>query len=373
MNCCQEINSPLVSVIIPAYNAERFIAKTLESVINQTYKNIEVLVVDDGSSDRTPEIVCRFAVKDSRITLLQQANAGVAAARNLAIQHAKGEFIAPIDADDLWYPTNLEKQVQCLVAADASVGLVYAWSIDIDQAGELTGEYRASMIEGCVFKTLLCHYFLGNASSTVIRRTCLERVGGYNSRFMYQNAQGCEDWDLYLRIAEQYQFRVVPEFLVGYRKLQTSMSRDFTSMARSHTLMLQAIRQKHSDIPTFIYRLSSSSFYLYLARQSYQGTNYLAALSWLAKAFKVDFTISLLRPAFYILLMMSFLRLMSVSLTNRSLKKAELLNSFRLNSKTVSALPDFINFNPNVRIKIIVEKLLHRWMQGRQLNSSLDS
>jgi len=100
------INLPLVSVIVPAYNAEAFIAQTLDSIISQTYQNIEILVVDDGSQDRTPEIVESFAQRDQRITLLRQANAGVAAARNLAIEKSNGEYIAPIDADDIWYPQN---------------------------------------------------------------------------------------------------------------------------------------------------------------------------------------------------------------------------------------------------------------------------
>lgn len=106
---------PLVSVIIPAYNAEFFIEKTLNSVLSQTYKNIEVLVVDDGSQDRTAEIITSIAKIDSRVFLLQQSNAGVAAARNLAINKCRGEYIAPIDADDIWYPQNLEKQVQCML------------------------------------------------------------------------------------------------------------------------------------------------------------------------------------------------------------------------------------------------------------------
>jgi glycosyltransferase involved in cell wall biosynthesis len=372
MSCCQDPNTPLVSVIIPAYNAERFVAKTLESVINQTYKNIEVLVVDDGSSDRTAEIVNQISQNDSRIVLLRQSNLGVAAARNLAIQKAKGEFIAPIDADDIWYPTKLEKQVCCFLHAPVSVGLVYAWSADIDEAGWQTGEYRASLLEGSVFRTLLCHYFLGNASSTLIRRTCLERVGGYNSTFKQKNAQGCEDWDLYLRIAEHYQFRVVPECLVGYRKLQISMSRDFTSMANSHALMLQAVQQKHLDIPAFIYRLSSTSFYLYLARQSYQGDNYLASLSWLVAAFKIDFTTSLLRPGFYILLMKNFFTIIADSLATQCFRGTKLTSSLRLNKKTASTSPDFINFKADIRLKILIEKSLYRWMQGDQLNTSLD-
>ena len=102
---------PLVSVIIPACNAEIFLEKTLDSVLAQTYKNIEVLVVDDGSQDRTAEIVEGVAQRDHRVILLRQSNAGVAAARNLAIQKSSGKYIAPIDADDIWFPQNLEKQV----------------------------------------------------------------------------------------------------------------------------------------------------------------------------------------------------------------------------------------------------------------------
>ncbi len=181
---------PLVSVIIPAYNAETFIKKTLESVLAQTYKNLEVLVVDDGSQDRTAEIVERVAQRDRRVILLRQSNAGVAAARNLAIQKSSGEYIAPIDADDVWFPKNLEKQVQCMLKVGPSVGLVYAWSVDIDEEDLTSGEFHASTIKGDVYTTLVCHNFLGNASASLMRRACFEKVGSYNCQLKKQNAQG---------------------------------------------------------------------------------------------------------------------------------------------------------------------------------------
>ena len=131
--------SPLISVIIPAYNAEIFIRRTLDSILAQTYTNIEILVVDDGSQDRTAEIVESFVEKDSRVTLLKQKNAGVATARNLAIEKSNGEYIAPIDADDIWYPQKLEKQAQCILEADQSIGLVYAWSVRIDEDDVIVG------------------------------------------------------------------------------------------------------------------------------------------------------------------------------------------------------------------------------------------
>ena len=296
---------PLVSVIIPAYNAERFIARTLVSVLNQTYHNLEVIVVDDGSRDRTPKIVQQVAWQDARIRLLQQANAGVAAARNCGIQNAHGEFIAPIDADDLWRPDTVQKLVAQFQRGRPEVGVVYAWSVDIDEQEQMTGGFHAATVEGNVHKTLICHNFLGNASSTLIRKTCLDRVGGYDPKLKAQNAQGCEDWDLYLRLAEHYEFGVAPEFLVGYRKVLSSMSGDFSQMTRSQHLMLQAVQKRYPELPSFLYRISFSSFYLYLAHQCDVGGNSRATLFWLWRAVKVDPVTPIGRLGLYVLLIKS--------------------------------------------------------------------
>lgn len=301
---------PLVSVIIPAYNAERFIRQTLESVVAQTYRNIEILVVDDGSQDQTAEIVREFTKRDDRIILLTQSNSGVAAARNLAIQHSKGEFIAPIDADDLWHPENIEKQIKCALEGGPSVGVVYSWSIYLDEAGVPIAGFRAFSIANDVFQTLICHNFLGNASASLIRSACLKRVGAYNTEFRDKKAQGCEDWDLYLRLAEYYQFRVVPEFLVGYRKLPNSMSRDYTTMANSCCLMLKKIRQKHPEIPNFLFRFSIGSFFLYLAYECDRARDYKTALLWLRRALQSDPITPFIRLSSYRLIISSAWRLL---------------------------------------------------------------
>ncbi|MBE9109975.1 glycosyltransferase family 2 protein [Nodosilinea sp. LEGE 07298] len=290
---------PLVSVIIPAYNAERFICQTLDSVLAQAYSNLEVFVVDDGSQDDTASIVREYMQRDSRIQLLEQKNFGVAAARNLGIEKSTGEFIAPIDADDIWHPQHVSKQVKCFSQAPSSVGLVYSWSADINEHNRPTGAARISSIQGDVLRTLVCHNFIGNASCTLIRRSCFESVGGYSTALKAQQAQGCEDWDLYLRISERYGFCVVPELTVGYRKVSSSMSSDFRQMAKSHQLMLQLVQSKHPDIPHFLYRLSCSSFYMYLARQSNRYGNYLASLSWLYEAIKIDSITPIGRFGFY--------------------------------------------------------------------------
>lgn len=302
----QTLVFPLISVIIPAYNAEDFLERTLISVLNQTYPYIEVLVIDDGSTDRTPEIVEKIAQFDRRVKLFKQANAGVAAARNLGIQKARGELIAPIDADDFWYPENLQKQVQCLMQSDPSVGVVYSWSVYVDETDAPIGGFRAFSIEGDVFLTLFCHNFLGNASASLIRRACLEKVGYYSTEFRKLNAQGCEDWDLYLRIAEHYQFRVVPEFLVGYRKLSNSMSRNGTAMAKSCRLMLEAAQRRHPQTSDFLYRFSLSNFFIYLAYESDRAGDGKDCLLWIRRAFSCHPMLPLLRPNLYRLVLKNF-------------------------------------------------------------------
>jgi glycosyltransferase involved in cell wall biosynthesis len=163
---------PLVSVIVPAYNAERTISKTVNSVVSQSYNNIEIIVVDDGSEDNTASVVRSFSRRDSRIQLLQQPNLGVAKARNLGIKNSSGEFIATIDADDVWLQQFIEKLVSCMLEAGPSVGLAYTWSLDIDEKDRFTGDFRASRIEGEAYATLLTHNFIGNASASLIRRKC---------------------------------------------------------------------------------------------------------------------------------------------------------------------------------------------------------
>lgn len=278
----------LVSVIIPAYNASAFIGYTLDSVLAQTYTALEVLVVDDGSQDGTAAIVQGYQQRDARVRLLRQSNAGVAAARNRAIAAATGEWIAPLDADDIWFPPHLERLMQAMLQAPASVGVVYGWSVDLGEQGNLTGGMRAAQISGQVYGTLVGHNFLGNASASVIRRSALAQVGGYDSRLRSRQAQGCEDWDLYLRLAEQFEFQAVPTFSVGYRKPSNSMSADYQQMARSHRYVMAAVQQRHPDLPAWLFRLSTSNLYIYFAHQSHRAGLTPKTLFWLTQALRAD-------------------------------------------------------------------------------------
>lgn len=286
--CSDRANLPLVSVVIPAYNAERWVARTLESVLAQTYPHLEVWVIDDGSIDHTATVVDQIVQRDSRVRLIHQANAGVAAARNRGIQAATGEWIAPLDADDLWNPDHLAQQVACAETAPATVGLIYSWSVDIDAEDQPLSGFHAATISGKVYATLLCHNFLGNASCTLIRRSVLLAVGSYDPQFQAQQVYGCEDWDLYLRIAAVAEFQVVSQFSVGYRKLTTSMSYQFDRMAQSHALMLEKVQHQQPELPPLLYRLSRSSLYLYFAYQCSAFQDDRQTLHWLAAAVRAD-------------------------------------------------------------------------------------
>lgn len=369
---------PLVSVIVPAYNAEAFIAHTLNSVLAQTYKNIEVLVVDDGSQDRTRELVESIAQNDYRVILLQQSNAGVAAARNLAIQKSSGEYIAPIDADDIWYPQKLEKQVQCMLQADPSVGLVYARSVHINENGEILWNSNGfnvdyvNCLEGEVYTALIYRNFIGNASVPLIRRACFEKVGDYNCQLKEQKAQGCEDWELYLRIAEFYQFRVVPEFLVGYRQVTGSMASNCMSMEKSYHLVIADVKQRHPKIPNTIYQWSSSLFYEYLIEKSRSIGDYWSIVRCLYKALKVDY-IFLLRLGLYKLFIMCILKIAVKPVT--SLIWSDHRSWLQFKQKVSSANPVItindinkeINQPQQLSWKPYDRIMLHRWYQVVQL------
>lgn len=298
----QSVSGPLVSVIIPAYNAELFIEETLASVLTQTYTNIEVLVVDDGSRDRTAEIVQAVAEKDSRISLLRSSNHGVAAARNLAIENSGGEYVAPLDADDIWYPQKLEKQVESFTLAGTDVGLVYAWSACIDENGQLTGGYSDPDVEGEVCLQLVYCNFIGNGSAPLIRRSCLERVGGYDSQYRENGAEGVEDYDLYVRIAEHYKYGIVREFLIGYRIIEGSMSCNTAAMAKGLALLRSAFRRRHPELPERVYRWAESSCCEYLGYKSNDSGDRWGAVRWLSRAVVLDPALLLYRQLYLLAL-----------------------------------------------------------------------
>jgi glycosyltransferase involved in cell wall biosynthesis len=223
----------LVTVVVPAFNAATTIDETLLCVRSQTHRSLEILVVDDGSKDATADLVSRHAQVDPRVKLIRhQTNRGVAAARNTAIAAGRGEFIAPIDADDLWHPQKIERQVQAMIRHGPNVGLVYTWSALLDGESRVIALGERYVLRGDVLRDLCEWSIVGNGSNPLMRAHAVRQVGCYDSSLLERHAQGCEDWSLYLAIAERFAFDVVPEYLTGYRRSSTSMSNDLAQMWR---------------------------------------------------------------------------------------------------------------------------------------------
>lgn len=227
------MSDPLVSVVVPAWNAGRTIAETLNSVAAQTYSNIEILIVDDGSTDATARIAAEFCVREPRARLISTPNSGVAAARNRGIAEAAGKWIAPVDADDVWHPTKIEKQVAGALSALEAPGFVYCWHRLIDREGRVTGSGPHWQLKGRAFRRLAYLNVVENGSALLLSRNAALEVGGYDESLRARQAQGCEDVMIQLQIARRHPIGVVPEYLVGHRRHDDNMSGDFEQILRS--------------------------------------------------------------------------------------------------------------------------------------------
>jgi glycosyltransferase involved in cell wall biosynthesis len=221
---------PKVSVIIPAFNAMKFLDDMLQSIAAQTFQDYEVIIVNDGSSDGIKTWFTQ--ISDPKVKLISQANQGAAVARNTGILQSQAEYIALLDADDLWEPTKLAKQVQIL-DQEPQIGLVYTWVALVDRQGNPTGKIRSDETEGDAWEKLIEHNVLECCSTPLIRRECFEKVGLFDSQIS-QGSCGSEDWDMWLRIAERYAFRVVPEPLTQYRQHEDNGSKNWTIMEQDY-------------------------------------------------------------------------------------------------------------------------------------------
>jgi glycosyltransferase involved in cell wall biosynthesis len=282
----------LVTVVIAAFNAKAHIEEACLSALRQTYRTLEVIVVDDGSTDDTSRIVERLAASDSRVRLIRQHNQGVAAARNAAIAAARGEFIAPLDADDLWHAAKVEKQVQRLQECGADTGFVYCWWAWIDVKGDLLDRSPRWEVEGRVLDRLIEVNFTGNASVPMYRASCLEKLGGYDVNLHRRGAQGCEDWDLAIRVAERYGAAVSRAVLVGYRRRFDGMSAACDTMWRSQMQILSELATRQPDVSPAVLRRSRGQFALHLAGVSFWSGNYLQACRWALRARSIPLGLS---------------------------------------------------------------------------------
>ena len=221
---------PTISVVMPAYNAEKTIVQSVNSVLKQSFSDFELLIINDGSTDRTVDLL-NDSFQDPRIQAISYENGGLPMARNRGMENASGEFIAFLDSDDMWSSDKLEKQLNALQASD-NAGAVYSWTLTMSHDGTQFHPGKSPTHKGNIYPDLLLSNFIASGSNIMIRKEVFQKIGGFDVTL-----KSSEDWDYYLRIAKEYLFAVVEEPQIFYRQSNNSMSSKIETMERYHFLV----------------------------------------------------------------------------------------------------------------------------------------
>jgi glycosyltransferase involved in cell wall biosynthesis len=291
-----------VSVIIPVYNVEKYIAETLQSVLAQTYPNFEIIIVDDESCDRSIEICQHF--NDPRIRIIHQKNRGLAGARNTGIRHATGDYIALLDSDDLWLPDKLEKQIEHLERFP-KVGVSFSRSAFIDESGKPIGVYQMPKLRDITAPYLMCRNPIGNGSAPILRREVLgdieftANLHGKEETFYFDECfRRSEDIECWIRIVLQTEWQIegIPDALTLYRVNTISLSADVLKQLESWEQVIQKTRSYASSIVSQWENTARAYQLRYLARRSVRMRDGKMAVQLLNRSLKTHWKILIQEP-----------------------------------------------------------------------------
>lgn len=238
--------SPLVSVIIPAYNAECTLQRTLESAARGAYRNIEILVIDDGSTDSTFELARDYQRRDNRVRVYRRPNGGLSAAINTGLKWAHGEYVARLDADDLWHPSKLTKQVT-FARNNPEIAFIYTFVRYIDANDRVLSDGSPQRFPPWALARSLYESLIGGGSSALIKHSTIDKLGGLDESF-----RSWEDLLLQLKISETNPIGFVPEYLVGYRVRLGSLSSDPEEMSRAWRSLRKVVKETFPNIPVWV-------------------------------------------------------------------------------------------------------------------------
>jgi len=234
---------PLVSVIVPCYQAERIVVGAVRSILAQTHRRLEVFVVDDGSTDGTRAQLA--TIDDPRVTVLGQANGGAARARNLALEYCLGEYIAFLDADDRWFPEKLETELAVLAAQADPVGIAYSWFYAVDERGRLLNHSQPADFSGRIFDDLIASENFLIPSVTLFHRAVFERVGAFDGRHYH------EDYEFALRAARSFPVYPTRRRLAVYRQTMNgrcrSILKDYDAAYRGEMSVVDSVEFLATD------------------------------------------------------------------------------------------------------------------------------
>jgi glycosyltransferase involved in cell wall biosynthesis len=270
--------NPPVSVVIPAYNASRFIDASVLSALTQSFRDLEVIVVNDGSTDDTVERLSAF--NDPRLRLTEQSNQGYASALNTGIRASQGTYLAILDADDVWLPAKLSRHIQ-LLEERPEIDLTFSWVDVIDVHGRPI-EMPSPRWRGTIsFPQLLTDYVIRTSSAVVMRRAAAEQAGWFDSTL-----PRCIDLEFFLRVSllRANNICAVPEVLTHYRRHAAQRTRDWRLIRQGWNQMLGSLRPRAPEAVARVEKLASSNMHRYYASIAYEGGDFREALQLVARS-----------------------------------------------------------------------------------------
>ena len=285
--------SPLLSVVIPAYNIAPYIEAAVRSALGQTLRSLEVIVVDDGSTDTTAAVV--QGIDDPRLRLLRKPNGGLSSARNAGIRAARGRHVGLLDGDDIWMPTKAERQIAVLEAAPA-VALTYSHSAYLREDGTPDGTILMSRSLSPDWRQMIIRNHVGNGSTVIGRRDDFIAAGLFDERFR----TAFEEYELWPRLMRRTGrgLRLVPEVLTGYRIRASSGSMRVDSFVQQAELARALLREKMPDVPNGLLDLGLAGAYRIAARKAASAGRGGVALGYLARAVRLSPSLALRDPRF---------------------------------------------------------------------------
>lgn len=345
-----------ISVIMPIYNVEHFVGEAIQSVLNQTFKDFELLIIDDCSPDSSIDI-CR-SFKDSRIRLISHdKNRGLAGARNTGIRHATGELLAFIDSDDRWHPNKLQRHVEHL-AQRPEVGLSFSRSEFMNEQGKLLGCYQMPKLKNITADYLFARNPVGNGSAPVLRRSTLDAIAFETwyqdikeTNYFDSSLRQSEDIECWVRIMLQTDWKIegIPEVLTHYRLNSNSLSASILKQLGSWERMVQ---KTQAYAPAFVdsYGRAARAYQLrYLSRQAIRLYDGHIATQLAIQALKCDWQILAKEPSRSSLTIVASLLLKYTPNFYQRIEKTAisfigLIQTLRINTSLPSCRP---NISPN--------------------------
>ncbi|UCE40736.1 MAG: glycosyltransferase [Candidatus Aminicenantes bacterium] len=239
----------MVSIVITTFNRENLVSDAVESALAQTYKDIEVVVVDDGSTDNTRQVLDKY-IKDEKIVYHYQENKGCSGAKATGVRISKGDYVALLDSDDIWYPDKLERQIP-LFEKNKDVGVVYSFCTR--QRFNRPDKVLGTVCTGYLFPRLILGNCIPNTTA-VFRKELVDKIGNFD-----ENLSRSEDWDFWLRCSEHVQFDLVPEILAEMRVFGDNLSHKGEPLDQTITIILDRIFSR-DDLPEEILRLKNRAY-----------------------------------------------------------------------------------------------------------------